>query len=170
MLQNSLKKTQFGPEFKSFVDEGLDGSQDLKRSLQQLSSGPEGFFHLRNNFLTSHATSSVVSWIMTIGDRHSENLLISKVSGESIQIDFGYAFGATFFLPVPELGKNVKLALVFCRTGLTSTGSVRTTLYCPHSKLCSCYSISAESRTRARRVGSVNATAVQCRPSHLHWS
>jgi hypothetical protein len=29
---------------------------------------------------------------------------VSKTSGESIQIDFGHAFGSAYFLPIPELG------------------------------------------------------------------
>ena len=80
-----------------------------------MSSSPEGFFYLRNNFLSSHGTSSLVSWIMSIGDRHADNLLISKVSGESIPIDFGHAFGSAFFLPIPELGKRTQLLKhIFC--------------------------------------------------------
>ena len=70
-----------------------------------MSSSPEGFFYLRNNFLVSHGTSSLVSWIMSIDDRHADNLLISKVSGESIPIDFGHAFGSACFLPIPALGE-----------------------------------------------------------------
>ena len=40
---------------------------------------------------------------MSIGDRHADNSLICKRSGEEISIDFGHAFGSAFFLPVPEL-------------------------------------------------------------------
>ena len=40
---------------------------------------------------------------MSIGDRHADNSLISKRTGEEISIDFGHAFGSAFFLPIPEL-------------------------------------------------------------------
>jgi phosphatidylinositol kinase/protein kinase (PI-3 family) len=102
-----VKAPLFGSNFRSFVDHELDGSLELKKSFQKMSSCPEGFFHIRNNFVVSHATSSLVCWILSIGDRHADNLLVSKVSGESIQIDFGYAFGSALFLPIPELGNFI---------------------------------------------------------------
>ena len=40
---------------------------------------------------------------MSIGDRHADNSLICKRTGEEISIDFGHAFGSAFFLPIPEL-------------------------------------------------------------------
>ena len=75
----------------------------LKTSLVRMSNCPEGFCFLRDNFLRSHALHSAVGWIMSIGDRHAQNCLVSSVTGESIAIDFGYSFGATAFLPIPEL-------------------------------------------------------------------
>eukprot|EP00095_Tigriopus_kingsejongensis_P004282 maker-scaffold2020_size22516-snap-gene-0.4 protein:Tk04282 transcript:maker-scaffold2020_size22516-snap-gene-0.4-mRNA-1 annotation:"dna-dependent protein kinase catalytic subunit-like" len=75
----------------------------FKRSLEELSVSPEGFYFLRDNFIRSHATHSVVSWLLSIGDRHAENLLVSQITGESIPIDFGFAFGATAYLPIVEL-------------------------------------------------------------------
>ena len=41
--------------------------------------------------------------IMSIGDRHADNSLICKRTGDEISIDFGHAFGSAFFLPIPEL-------------------------------------------------------------------
>ena len=75
----------------------------LHRSFLRLTTSPEGYFFFRDNFLRSHALHCVVGWIMSIGDRHADNLLISYNTGESIPIDFGYSFGATAFLPIPEL-------------------------------------------------------------------
>ena len=40
---------------------------------------------------------------MSIGDRHADNSLINKRTGDEVSIDFGHAFGSAFFLPVPEL-------------------------------------------------------------------
>ena len=40
---------------------------------------------------------------MSIGDRHADNSLICKRTGDEISIDFGHAFGSAFFLPIPEL-------------------------------------------------------------------
>ena len=58
---------------------------------------------MRDNFIRSHAVHCIVGWILSLADRHSENLLISTITGRSIPIDFGQAFGYTAFLPVPEL-------------------------------------------------------------------
>ena len=127
----SLKNHRFAPQFRSFVDHELNGCQELKQSFQKLSSSPEGFFFLRNNFLVSHGTSSVVSWIMSIGDRHADNLLISKISGESIQIDFGHAFGSACFLPIPELGLSLESS---CLNKWTTISTQNTNhLPIPHS-------------------------------------
>ena len=45
------------------------GEKTLKESVLKLSQSLEGFFHLRQNFVSSHALVSIVSWLMTIGDR-----------------------------------------------------------------------------------------------------
>ena len=79
------------------------GNTKLRTSFVQLSNCPEGFHFLRDNFVRSHAVHSLVGWLITLGDRHAENLLVSTVTGQSIPIDFGYAFGASAFLAVPEL-------------------------------------------------------------------
>lgn len=76
----------------------------LRDALYAMSSSPECFFMLRNNFASSLATMAIGNWIMGIGDRHLNNLLISKKTGKIIGIDFGYAYGmATRGLMIPEL-------------------------------------------------------------------
>lgn len=72
--------------------------------LYQLSSTPECFFTLRNNFAKSLATMCIVHWLLGIGDRHLGNFLIDTLNGQLIGIDFNMAFGAaTRDLPIPEL-------------------------------------------------------------------
>lgn len=76
----------------------------MKLYLQDQSNSFESYFVLRNNFARSIAAMSISHWIFGIGDRHPENLLLSKTSGKIVGIDFGYAFGyGTRDLPVPEL-------------------------------------------------------------------
>ena len=90
--------------FRSAVVKNSRYNRDVLRSnFEKLSISSEGFFFLRDNFIRSHATHCVLGWLLGIGDRHADNLLVSTVTGESIPIDFGYAFGAAFFLPVIEL-------------------------------------------------------------------
>lgn len=59
---------------------------------------------MRNNFAHSLAAICISGYILGIGDRHLENIMIDKRSGTLLAIDFGHAFGsATELLPVPEL-------------------------------------------------------------------
>jgi DNA-dependent protein kinase catalytic subunit len=78
-------------------------SNALRRGLLARSHSPQGFFFLRDNFSRSHGVHSAVGWLLSLGDRHADNLLVSTVTGRSIPIDFGYSFGATAFLAIPEL-------------------------------------------------------------------
>jgi ataxia telangiectasia mutated family protein len=57
----------------------------------------------RGNFVRSVATSSIAGFILGIGDRHSQNLLFDKTTGEIIHIDLGIAFDQGKLLSTPEL-------------------------------------------------------------------
>jgi DNA-dependent protein kinase catalytic subunit len=84
-------------------------SQELPKNLlvdaiSSLTQNLEAYFSLRNKFVRSMSTISICSYIAGIGDRHTENFLFDKTSGEIVSIDYGHAFGsATEQLPVPEL-------------------------------------------------------------------
>ncbi len=76
----------------------------LRRYVRSMSSSTEGYFVLRNQFITSYAVASAASYILGIGDRHLSNLLIDTKTGQVINIDFGMAFGHSVVnLQVPEL-------------------------------------------------------------------
>ena len=47
------------------------------------------------------------SYILGIGDRHLQNMLVSLATGKSIAIDFGYSFGSAFSLPIPEIAVSI---------------------------------------------------------------
>lgn len=72
--------------------------------MYKLSTSPESFFVLRNNFGKSLATMCIAHWLLGIGDRHLGNFLIDECNGQLIGIDFNMAFGAgTRHLRIPEL-------------------------------------------------------------------
>ena len=76
----------------------------MKRYLMHLGVSPEAQITVRTNFARSLAALSIASYIIGIGDRHMENLLLDTRSGAVVPIDFGHAFGsATQLLPQPEL-------------------------------------------------------------------
>ena len=75
----------------------------LRRELFSLAPHPEEFLTMRNEFARSLATFSIAGYVLGIGDRHLDNYLIDKRSGEIVPIDFGASFGlAHAALPVPE--------------------------------------------------------------------
>jgi ataxia telangiectasia mutated family protein len=60
---------------------------------------PMGWFAMRLNYSRSLAVTSMVGWVLGIGDRHLSNIMIDLKTGESIQIDFGVIFEAVSFFP-----------------------------------------------------------------------
>jgi DNA-dependent protein kinase catalytic subunit len=76
----------------------------LVRAVAVLSSTPESFLVLRSKFARSFSAVSAASYVLGIGDRHLDNLLLDQTDGSIVNIDFGMAFGlGTTALPVPEL-------------------------------------------------------------------
>lgn len=53
-------------------------------------------------YTRSVATTSMVGYILGLGDRHVENILIDRSTAELIHIDLGIAFELGKVLPTPE--------------------------------------------------------------------
>ena len=66
--------------------------QDLYRVLWLKSRSSEAWLERRTAYMRSLATSSVVGYILGLGDRHPSNLLLDRNSGEIVHIDFGDCF------------------------------------------------------------------------------
>jgi DNA-dependent protein kinase catalytic subunit len=79
--------------------------EDLLRSyLVRLTQGPEGFIAVRQNLARSLSVANTAGYVLGIGDRHLQNILLCTRDGSVVHIDFGYSFGfSTFQLAVPEL-------------------------------------------------------------------
>ncbi|KAH3668421.1 hypothetical protein OGAPHI_002175 [Ogataea philodendri] len=63
---------------------------------------PQDWFQSRLIYSHGLATTSMVGHVLGIGDRHCNNILVDKSTGEPIHIDFGVAFDQGKVLPVPE--------------------------------------------------------------------
>ena len=75
----------------------------LRRRILKTSVGPESFITLRTEFAKTLAVSSLFGYILGLGDRHLENLLMDTQTGAILQIDFGCCFGmGQSTLGVPE--------------------------------------------------------------------
>ncbi|OXU25092.1 hypothetical protein TSAR_000011 [Trichomalopsis sarcophagae] len=63
---------------------------------------PETWFERRLAYTRSVATTSIIGYILGLGDRHVSNILLDKSTAEVIHIDFGIAFEQGKVLPTPE--------------------------------------------------------------------
>ena len=69
-----------------------------------MASSAEAFITVRKECARTLAASNLFGYILGLGDRHLDNLLINEKTGGIIQIDFGICFGmGTSVLYVPEL-------------------------------------------------------------------
>lgn len=72
------------------------GAKALSKVILQNKGSIENFFEhkeeARKVFIKSCAAYSVISYVLGVGDRHLDNLLVSK-SGNFLHVDFGFMFG-----------------------------------------------------------------------------
>lgn len=66
--------------------------QDLYRILWLKSRSSESWLERRTAYTRSLATSSAAGYILGLGDRHPSNLLLDRLTGQIIHIDFGDCF------------------------------------------------------------------------------
>jgi serine/threonine-protein kinase mTOR len=66
--------------------------QDLYRVLWLKSKSSEAWLDRRTNYTRSLAVMSMVGYILGLGDRHPSNLMLDRITGKIIHIDFGDCF------------------------------------------------------------------------------
>ena len=66
--------------------------QDLYRVLWLKSKSSEAWLDRRTNYTRSLGVMSMVGYILGLGDRHPSNLMMDRVTGKIIHIDFGDCF------------------------------------------------------------------------------
>lgn len=66
--------------------------QDLYRVLWLKSKSSESWLDRRTNYTRSLAVMSMVGYILGLGDRHPSNLMLDRVTGKIVHIDFGDCF------------------------------------------------------------------------------
>lgn len=65
---------------------------DLAKLLWLKSPSSEVWFDRRTNYTRSLAVMSMVGYILGLGDRHPSNLMLDRLSGKILHIDFGDCF------------------------------------------------------------------------------
>lgn len=68
--------------------------QDLYKVLWLKSRSSESWLERRTTYTRSLAVMSMVGYILGLGDRHPSNLLLDRITGKVIHIDFGDCFEA----------------------------------------------------------------------------
>lgn len=69
--------------------------QDLAKMLWLKSKTADAWVERRHNFTKSMAVMSMVGYILGLGDRHPSNLMVDRVTGRVVHIDFGDCFEVT---------------------------------------------------------------------------
>ncbi|KAG9256851.1 armadillo-type protein [Emericellopsis atlantica] len=66
--------------------------QDLYRVLWLKSKSSEAWLERRTNYSRSLGVMSMVGYILGLGDRHPSNLMLDRITGKIVHIDFGDCF------------------------------------------------------------------------------
>lgn len=68
---------------------------------QQFPS-PQNYYKARSAFIKTTATMSIIGYILGLGDRHGDNIMLDELSGETFHVDFNLLFNRGESLPIPE--------------------------------------------------------------------
>ena len=106
--------------------------QDLYRVLWLKSKSSEAWLDRRTNYTRSLGVMSMVGYILGLGDRHPSNLMLDRVTGKIIHIDFGDCFEVAMYREkYPErVPFRLTRMLTFAMEVSNIEGSYRTT--CEH--------------------------------------
>lgn len=101
-LNNKTVSQQMAPDFDHLClmqklevfEYALDNTtgQDFYRILWLKSRNSEAWLDRRSNYCRTLAVMSMVGHILGLGDRHPSNLLMDRVSGKIVHVDFGDCF------------------------------------------------------------------------------
>lgn len=74
------------------IEKVIEDHKDIGRFLEEHNPKPKGMETALMNWVKSSAGYSVITYILAIGDRHLDNILLTT-QGHMLHIDFGYIFG-----------------------------------------------------------------------------
>ncbi|XP_037697256.1 serine-protein kinase ATM isoform X2 [Choloepus didactylus] len=97
-----VQKQSFEEKYKTFMDICQNFQPVFRYFCMEKFLDPAVWFEKRLAYTRSVATSSIVGYILGLGDRHVQNILINEQSAELVHIDLGVAFEQGKILPTPE--------------------------------------------------------------------
>ncbi|OWF37806.1 serine/threonine-protein kinase SMG1-like [Mizuhopecten yessoensis] len=88
----------------------------LARELWCHSTGSNEWWHVTQTYARSTAVMSMIGYIIGLGDRHLDNVLVDLATGEVVHIDYNVCFEKGKGLRVPEkvpfrMTQNIEMAL-----------------------------------------------------------
>ncbi|GBE59843.1 FATC domain-containing protein [Babesia ovata] len=84
---------------------------------------PATWFCARKEFIHTCAVWSILGYIVGLGDRHAENILLNLITGQVMHVDFDCLFGKGWLLAVPELVPFRMTQNVVCNLGVCGTAT-----------------------------------------------
>lgn len=81
-------------EVMEFLADHTSG-QDIRKVMWATAPNCEMWIDQRRQYMTSLANMSMVGYILGLGDRHPNNIMLQKGSGHIVHIDFGDCFEVT---------------------------------------------------------------------------
>lgn len=75
----------------------------IYKELWSSSINSSDYWNLTQNFILSNALMSMIGYILGLGDRHLDNILLDLTTGEVIHIDYNICFEKGKSLRVPEM-------------------------------------------------------------------
>ena len=111
------------------------------------NAGEEDYTKAVDLFVRSCAGYCVATYVMGIGDRHNDNIMVSK-SGRYFHIDFGHFLGnfkyqvRLLFLTIPCAQKlHSPMFTLYCLLPFTVWDKTRTHSFCVHSRNGACHGL-----------------------------
>ncbi|XP_062983150.1 serine-protein kinase ATM [Elgaria multicarinata webbii] len=96
------QKRDFEEKYALFMDICQNFQPVFRYFCMEKFLDPAVWFEKRLAYTRSVATSSIVGYILGLGDRHVQNILLDEQSAELVHIDLGVAFEQGKILPTPE--------------------------------------------------------------------
>lgn len=104
--RNEMKKVQTKSNNER-LQTYLKLTQEIKPQLRNFFFNsfpdPDQWFNAKKTYTKGIATTSIVGYILGLGDRHLNNILLDHHTGEPTHIDLGIAFDQGRLLPIPEM-------------------------------------------------------------------
>ncbi|XP_053564522.1 serine-protein kinase ATM [Bombina bombina] len=97
-----VQRARFEDKYRTFLDVSDNFRPVFRYFCMEKFLDPAVWFEKRLAYTRSVATSSIVCYIVGLGDRHVQNILIDEETAELVHIDLGVAFEQGKILPTPE--------------------------------------------------------------------